>query len=124
MPVNKRFSIEDVSPHLLQAHYEIRGRIPQRADELGRLLSNAKGKHSLPFDHIIYCNLGNPQALKQPPFTYHRQVLKCELIDSIASFVFFLVGSGCFGAGRFARKTKAEFVERKRQMLAKALASG
>lgn len=29
----------------------------------------------LPFDKIVYCNIGNPQQLKQPPITFFRQVL-------------------------------------------------
>jgi aspartate/methionine/tyrosine aminotransferase len=30
---------------------------------------------SLPFDHITYCNIGNPQSLGQQPITFMRQVL-------------------------------------------------
>ena len=30
--------------------------------------------HKLPFSEIIYCNIGNPQQLNQPPITYFRQV--------------------------------------------------
>ncbi len=33
----------------------------------------------LPFSKIVYCNIGNPQALHQPAITYPRQVLAlCE----------------------------------------------
>ena len=49
---------------LLQAEYAVRGPIVQRALEL-----EAQGKK------IIYCNIGNPQALKQRPLTYMRQLL-------------------------------------------------
>jgi aspartate/methionine/tyrosine aminotransferase len=49
---------------LLQAEYAVRGPIVQRAQEL-----EARGKK------IIYCNIGNPQALKQRPLTYMRQLL-------------------------------------------------
>ena len=49
---------------LLQAEYAVRGPIVQRAQEL-----EAQGKK------IIYCNIGNPQALKQRPLTYMRQLL-------------------------------------------------
>ncbi|MBC8503914.1 MAG: aminotransferase class I/II-fold pyridoxal phosphate-dependent enzyme [Anaerolineales bacterium] len=44
--------------------YAVRGPIPQRAAELQR-----EGKP------IIFCNIGNPQALGQPSMTYYRQVL-------------------------------------------------
>lgn len=29
----------------------------------------------LPFNKILYCNIGNPQQLGQHPVTYFRQVL-------------------------------------------------
>ena len=57
-------TLHDLSPHLLQAQYAVRGPIVQRAQEL-----EAQGKK------IIYCNIGNPQALKQKPLSYLRQAL-------------------------------------------------
>jgi len=57
-------SITKLNEKLLQAEYAVRGPIVQRAQEL-----EAQGKK------IIYCNIGNPQALKQPPLTYMRQLL-------------------------------------------------
>ena len=29
----------------------------------------------LPYDELIYCNIGNPQKFKQKPITFYRQVL-------------------------------------------------
>jgi len=49
---------------LRRAEYAVRGPIVQRAQEL-----EAQGRR------IIYCNIGNPQALKQKPLTYMRQLL-------------------------------------------------
>lgn len=57
-------SIKDLNPHLLSAEYAVRGPIVIRAQELEK-----EGKK------IIYCNIGNPQALKQKPLTYIRQIL-------------------------------------------------
>lgn len=57
-------SIQDLNPNLLTAEYAVRGPIVIRAQELEKA-----GKK------IIYCNIGNPQALKQKPLTYIRQVL-------------------------------------------------
>jgi aspartate/methionine/tyrosine aminotransferase len=54
----------NLNPRLLEAHYAVRGRIVSRAHEL-----EARGRK------IIYCNIGNPQALKQKPLTFIRQVL-------------------------------------------------
>ena len=54
----------DVNRNILEMEYAVRGAIPQRAAELEQ-----QGKR------IIYCNIGNPQALGQPPITYYRQAL-------------------------------------------------
>lgn len=54
----------DLNESLLTAEYAVRGPIVQRAQEL-----EAAGRK------IIYCNIGNPQALKQKPLSYIRQVL-------------------------------------------------
>ena len=56
--------LHNVNAKLLEAHYAVRGKIVIRAQEL-----EAQGKK------IIYCNIGNPQALKQKPLTFVRQVL-------------------------------------------------
>ncbi|MFI5144688.1 MAG: aminotransferase class I/II-fold pyridoxal phosphate-dependent enzyme [Ignavibacteria bacterium] len=54
----------DLNPHLLEAEYAVRGAILIRAQEM----ENQGTK-------IIYCNIGNPQALKQKPLTYLRQII-------------------------------------------------
>lgn len=36
-------------------------------------LQNATGVRTVPFDEIVYCNIGNPQSLGQKPITYFRQ---------------------------------------------------
>ncbi len=56
--------LSEVNSKLLKAHYAVRGKIVIRAQEL-----EEQGKK------IIYCNIGNPQALKQKPITFIRQVL-------------------------------------------------
>ncbi len=53
-----------VNQNILDMEYAVRGPIPQRAAVLQQ-----QGKT------IILCNIGNPQALGQPPITYYRQVL-------------------------------------------------
>lgn len=63
-----------LNANLLKAHYAVRGKIVIRAQELEK-----QGRH------ITYCNIGNPQALKQRPLTFVRQVLALveypELLD-------------------------------------------
>jgi len=53
--------------------YAVRGEIVQLAQDLKQLLQQPD--HGLPFDEITPCNIGNPQALGQPPISFHRQVL-------------------------------------------------
>lgn len=60
----RMLKLSDVNPNLIKAHYAVRGRIVIRAQEL-----EEQGKK------VIYCNIGNPQALKQSPLTFVRQVL-------------------------------------------------
>jgi aspartate/methionine/tyrosine aminotransferase len=53
-----------LNPCLLEARYAVRGPIVQRAQQLEQ-----QGRK------IVYCNIGNPQALQQRPLTYMRQIL-------------------------------------------------
>ncbi len=70
-------TIQDLNPNVLVAEYAVRGPIVQRAQEL-----EAQGRK------IIYCNIGNPQALKQRPLHFLRQALSLlenpELLDNPA----------------------------------------
>ncbi len=56
--------INELNPHLIEAEYAVRGPILIKAQELEN-----QGKK------IIYCNIGNPQALEQKPLTYLRQII-------------------------------------------------
>jgi aspartate/methionine/tyrosine aminotransferase len=53
-----------ISRRVLEAEYAVRGPIVIRAQEM-----EAGGRK------IVYCNIGNPQALKQRPLTFIRQLL-------------------------------------------------
>ncbi len=57
-------SLSDLSEEVLATEYAVRGPIVKRAGELER------GGRT-----IIYCNIGNPQALGQKPLSYVRQTL-------------------------------------------------
>ncbi len=54
----------NVNQNILKMEYAVRGPIPQRAAKL-----KDEGKE------IIFCNIGNPQALGQAPMTYYRQII-------------------------------------------------
>lgn len=65
-------SANNINPKVKEAQYAVRGEIVARAKEIENDLK--KGK-KLPFDQVIYCNIGNPQQLGQVPITFFRQVL-------------------------------------------------
>ena len=54
----------NANQNILAMEYAVRGPIPQRAAKL-----KDAGQE------VIFCNIGNPQALGQPPVTYYRQVV-------------------------------------------------
>lgn len=54
----------NVNQNILAMEYAVRGPIPQRAAKM-----KDEGRE------IIFCNIGNPQALGQAPITYYRQVV-------------------------------------------------
>jgi aspartate/methionine/tyrosine aminotransferase len=56
--------IEDIGQAVRETAYAVRGPIVARAQELER-----QGRE------VIYCNIGNPQALEQRPLTWIRQIL-------------------------------------------------
>ncbi len=61
-------TLQDLGKVVLDTEYAVRGPIVLRAREL-----ELEGRE------IIYCNIGNPQALGQKPLTYLRQLLAlCE----------------------------------------------
>ena len=57
---------------VVKAEYAVRGRLLNRAMQLEADLAAGK---KLPFDQIVRCNIGNPQALGQRPLTFVRQTL-------------------------------------------------
>lgn len=58
---------------MLEVEYAVRGAVPQKAGALAAQLANGD---KLPFDKIVYANIGNPQqkGLNQKPITWWRQV--------------------------------------------------
>ncbi|KAL9260559.1 Alanine aminotransferase 2, mitochondrial-like protein [Drosera capensis] len=66
-------SLENINPKVLKCEYAVRGEIVAIAQRLQQQLTENPG--SLPFDEILYCNIGNPQSLGQQPITFFREVL-------------------------------------------------
>eukprot|EP01060_Flectonema_neradi_P016587 TRINITY_DN2320_c0_g1_i3.p1 TRINITY_DN2320_c0_g1~~TRINITY_DN2320_c0_g1_i3.p1 ORF type:complete len:502 (+),score=110.06 TRINITY_DN2320_c0_g1_i3:59-1507(+) len=69
---NETHGIDSMNKNLVAAEYAVRGKIVARGAEIEKEL--AKNPDSHPFDEVIACNIGNPQALLQKPITYYRQV--------------------------------------------------
>lgn len=65
-------SLATINPDVREAQYAVRGEIVLRAQALQEQLKKQPG--SLPFDRIVYCNIGNPQQLGQAPITFFRCV--------------------------------------------------
>ncbi|KAJ8465637.1 hypothetical protein OPV22_028189 [Ensete ventricosum] len=66
-------SVDTINPKVLKCQYAVRGAIVSHAQRLQQQLQASQG--SLPFDEILYCNIGNPQSLGQQPITFFREVL-------------------------------------------------
>lgn len=69
----EKLGLSEVNENVLKAKYAVRGAIPMLAAELNAKLK--KEPNSLPFDHIVSANIGNPQHLQQKPLSFYRQVL-------------------------------------------------
>ena len=103
--------LQDLGKSVIDTQYAVRGPIVARAAELERA-----------GQEIIYCNIGNPQALEQKPLTYVRQVLALaqypELIetaanlfptDVVATAKALLAGSK-YGLGAYSESKGVRFV--------------
>ncbi|ONM55173.1 Alanine aminotransferase 2 mitochondrial [Zea mays] len=75
MSYNKAPSItaETINPRVKIIRYAPCGEIVKHAARLEQEIE--ENPASIPFQEIIYCNLGNPQVLGQPPLTFFREVL-------------------------------------------------
>ncbi len=114
--------LSDLGSSVLETHYAVRGPIVARAQEMERA-----GRE------IIYCNIGNPQALAQKPLTYVRQVLSLvewpELLENarqaypadVLETAAKILKDSRHGVGaysdskgmRFVRESVASFIERR-----------
>ncbi|KAL9235525.1 hypothetical protein vseg_010276 [Gypsophila vaccaria] len=66
-------NLHTINPKVVKCEYAVRGEIVTQAEKLQEQLKQQP--ESLPFDEILYCNIGNPQSLGQHPITYFREVL-------------------------------------------------
>jgi aspartate/methionine/tyrosine aminotransferase len=78
-------TIENVNTRVLEAEYAVRGPIVARANEIAEELkaSGSSKNKKYTFDKVIFCNIGNPQAVSQPPLSFPREVLSLLTAPSI-----------------------------------------
>lgn len=67
----KVLNAQNMNQNLKNAEYAVRGELAIKAEKYKQDLT--KGA-KLPFEEVIYCNIGNPQQLGQKPITFYRQV--------------------------------------------------
>ena len=65
-------TVGTINHRVVDAEYAVRGPIVARAQQLERALRDGE---KLPFDKVVYCNIGNPHSLGQRPISFFRQVL-------------------------------------------------
>lgn len=87
-------TVSTVNPLVRTAEYAVRGELVLRAMAHEEALRSTSA--DLPFEKLVYCNIGNPQSLQQAPVSFARQVLAmCDCPD--------LLDAGIFPADAVAR---------------------
>mmetsp|Transcript_21091 Transcript_21091/g.59340 ORF Transcript_21091/g.59340 Transcript_21091/m.59340 type:complete len:499 (+) Transcript_21091:92-1588(+) len=101
---------ENLPQSVRDAQYAVRGVVVRRAAQM--MKDMGEGKRHDGFDKILYCNIGNPQAVGNPALTYLRQVTSAvnypPLLDAVGK-------EG--GAGGGARLVPADMEKRSREYL-------
>ena len=80
LAVTPTLSVDNANKNAREAKYAVRGEIVAKATEYANQLK--AGKAGLPFDRVVFCNIGNPQQLGQKPISFFRQVIAlCDFPD-------------------------------------------
>ncbi|OQE46827.1 hypothetical protein PENCOP_c001G05086 [Penicillium coprophilum] len=69
----KCLNVDNINQQVKEAKYAVRGELAVKAETYRQRLID--GDKSLPFESVIFANIGNPQQLDQKPITFFRQVL-------------------------------------------------
>lgn len=69
-PKSAKWKAASLPADILRFQYAVRGELALRAQEHDLALASGK---KLPFERVVYCNIGNPHQLGQKPLTYFRQ---------------------------------------------------
>ena len=71
----------NINPAVLNAEYAVRGELIMRATAIKQEM--ASNPSAVPFDKLVECNIGNPQALQQQPVSFNRQVLSLMMCPQL-----------------------------------------
>ena len=69
-----QLTLDTINPSVIKMEYAVRGELLDRAVQLEKQLNDPEAE-KLPFESIVRCNIGNPQALRQRPLSFGREVL-------------------------------------------------
>ncbi|PGH11043.1 hypothetical protein AJ79_05085 [Helicocarpus griseus UAMH5409] len=134
-----RLHAGNINPNVLAAKYAVRGELAVKAEQYRVQLEGASQEvqDTIPFDKVIFANIGNPQQLDQKPITFFRQVLslleypplleneealktsfgyKQDVIDRAKRLLRDVQSVGAYSQSHGApavRKSVAEFIERR-----------
>lgn len=109
----KTLTLETMNQSAREAEYAVRGRLPTMAAGIQKEL--AAGTADYPFSNLVYCNIGNPQAVGQQPLSFNREVLALLTAPALLDRSGELVKMGLFSA---------EAVERAKEYSAKSARVG
>lgn len=70
-----RVTLDNMNLNLIKSEYQVRGTVVIKSQEIAKKIK--KGEGDYPFDKLTMLNIGNPQALKQLPLTFPREVIGC-----------------------------------------------
>eukprot|EP00747_Dinoflagellata_sp_TGD_P032093 gnl/TRDRNA2_/TRDRNA2_135727_c0_seq1.p1 gnl/TRDRNA2_/TRDRNA2_135727_c0~~gnl/TRDRNA2_/TRDRNA2_135727_c0_seq1.p1 ORF type:complete len:516 (-),score=81.67 gnl/TRDRNA2_/TRDRNA2_135727_c0_seq1:34-1533(-) len=76
-------ALSNLPKNVVDCEYAVRGAVLIRGEELEAQLE--KKDAALPFDSVVACNIGNPQAVGQSPLSFHRKVMACLTEPSLLS---------------------------------------
>jgi alanine transaminase len=72
-----------INPCVRKMQYAVRGAVPMMAE---RIAQEIRMGRSRAFGEVLFCNIGNPQAVGQTPLTFYRQVLAlCSYPDLLSN---------------------------------------
>ena len=70
----KVLRVETMNQAVVEMKYDVRGMVPSVAEVIQSQIRDGNGPKR-PYDKVLFCNIGNPQACGQKPISFFREVL-------------------------------------------------